>query len=122
MSVLHERKVTKLRTDYLNDEREKQQNFVMKRRKLIRRLTGVGICAAIFFTVIITTLFNQSTDIETRLEKKQMLESKLIELKEQEKLQRNEIMKLNDEEYVAKIARDEFFFSDEGEVIFKIAD
>ena len=39
--------------------------------------------------------------------------------KEEEQL-KEEIVKLNDDEYIAKLARKEYFLSDDGEIIFNL--
>lgn len=53
------------------------------------------------------------------MEKVQM-EEKLAKLEKEQLILENEIAKLNDDEYIAKLARSEYFLSDKGEIIFNI--
>jgi cell division protein DivIC len=41
-------------------------------------------------------------------------------LKKEETLLKEEIVKLNDDDYIAKLARKEYFLSDENEIIFTL--
>ena len=43
-------------------------------------------------------------------------------LKDKQSALEEEIVKLNDDEYIAKLARRDYFLSDEGEIIFNIPD
>jgi cell division protein DivIC len=53
---------------------------------------------------------------------KKKLEKQLTGLEKEEKILREEIVKLNDDEYIAKIARRDYFLSDDDEIIFNIKD
>ena len=46
--------------------------------------------------------------------------AELQEVKEQQEMLNLQIAKLEDDEYIAKLARKEYFLSDEGEIIFTI--
>ena len=51
---------------------------------------------------------------------KGQLDQELAELKKQQQILKEDIIKLNDDDYIAKLARKEYFFSENNEVIFKI--
>ena len=44
----------------------------------------------------------------------------LAKLEKEQRLLEEEIVKLNDDEYIAKFARKEYFLSDDGEIIFNL--
>ena len=48
------------------------------------------------------------------------MEETLAKLERKQMILENEIVKLNDDEYIAKLARSEYFLSDKGEIIFNI--
>ena len=48
------------------------------------------------------------------------LEETLAKLERKQTMLENEIVKLNDDDYIAKLARSEYFLSDKGEIIFNI--
>ncbi len=54
------------------------------------------------------------------MEEYEQLQDELATLKKDEKNMKEEITLLNDEEYVLEIARTNYFFSKEGELIFNI--
>jgi len=53
-------------------------------------------------------------------EEKQKADQELVALKKDETILKEEIIKLNDEEYIAKLARKDFFLSDSNEIIFNL--
>ncbi|MCA1032826.1 septum formation initiator family protein [Bacillus timonensis] len=122
MSALRKHNVTPLQSTYKLKHEQNEQLALKKRKGLVRRLTVFGLVVAITAYVIISTLLSQHVAMkEKELEKKE-LESKLAELQEEKVLLEEEIVKLNDDEYIAKIARRDYFLSKEGEIIFKISE
>ncbi len=53
-------------------------------------------------------------------EEKQKADQELVALKKDETILKEEIIKLNDEEYIAKLARKDFFLSNSNEIIFNL--
>ena len=53
-------------------------------------------------------------------EKLAAYEKEYDELIEKEEYYRNEISKLENEDYIAKLAREKYFKSEEGEILFKL--
>ncbi|APH06714.1 FtsB family cell division protein [Bacillus weihaiensis] len=120
MSLERSKKITELQSQYMM-EQEKQQQLASRRKKgLFRRLTMFGIIAIVASSVIFTTMFSQSKAINEKIEQQEELEQQLTELQKEEKILREEIVKLNDDEYIAKIARRDYFLSDDNEIIFNI--
>jgi cell division protein DivIC len=103
-------------------QQQERKDQIMKRRKrgLIRRLTLFGLIAAVTSVIVLSTLISQSSAIEEKAEEKKKLESQLAELEKEEKVLEEEIVKLNDDDYIAKIARRDYFLSDENEIIFSL--
>lgn len=120
MEPARSRKITTLHSSYLSEQTDKQQENKKKRRGLYRRLTMIGISALFIGYVMGSTMLSQSEIASQKMNEKQELEKKYAALQKQEKYHRDEIVKLNDDEYVAKIARNEYFLSEEGEIIFKL--
>ncbi len=65
---------------------------------------------------------NQRALQAEKKEQHEQLEDRLANLEEREQNLKEEISLLNNEEYVLEIARTNYFFSKEGELIFKIPD
>ncbi|MEH6940682.1 FtsB family cell division protein [Bacillus sp. JJ722] len=120
MGSLKEKKVSKIQSTYVEQREQKHQRQAKNKRGLIRRLVVFGIIFAILSGFSISTLFSQSSAIEKKMNEKQKIETKLASLEKEQQLLEEEIVKLNDDEYIAKIARRDFFLSNEGEVIFNL--
>lgn len=120
MEPLRSRKITTLHSNYTQEQKEQQLENKKKRRGIYRRLTLIALIALGISYVIGSMLHAQAEVSQVKLSEKAKLEKQYASLKEQEKDRRAEIVKLNDDEYVAKLARNEYFLSEEGEIIFKL--
>lgn len=120
MGSLKERKVSKIQSTYVEQREQKQLQSSKKKRGLIRRLVFLGIIASILSGVTISTLLSQSAAIEKKTDEKQEVEKTLSSLEKDQQMLEEEIKKLNDDDYIAKIARRDYFLSNKGEVIFNL--
>lgn len=113
-------KIKNLDNEYTQSQ-NKQKKTVNKTRQVIRkRLTLFGGVLLLIIVIMIIMLFLQKNRndelVQERKEKAvtyEKLQDKEIELKEQ-------IKRLNDKEYIEKLARSEYFLSNDGEIIFKL--
>lgn len=122
MVAERKQKVARIQTEYVVQQ-EKAEHIKRRRKKgLIRRLSVLFIVMLASFVIITTKLISQASAIQEKIEEKQKLEEKLSTLEKEQKLLEDEIKKLNDDEYIAKLARRDYFLSDEGEIIFNISD
>lgn len=112
------REVTSIRNDYVRSIETEEKRKSAHRVRLMRRLAVFG------FVVLMATIWIGSTiyaQTQTISEKVQLREEALLELEKVEKQQNQleeQILLLNDEEYLAKLARKDYFLSEEGEIIF----
>ncbi len=105
---------------YAQQQERKEKNAVKRKKRLFRRL-------AVFLAIVImvgagltSVLISGSQALQTKKEEYAQLESDLKKLEEQQSLFEEEVVKLNDDEYIAKLARRDYFLSDEGELIFTL--
>ncbi|WHX79174.1 septum formation initiator family protein [Priestia flexa] len=120
MSAERKKNVTKLNTEYSQQQQNLKKQIDRKRIGLIRRLTFFGVLALLIGIGIVTTLITQASTIENKKAEKEKLEQQLTKLESKEKQLESEIVKLNDDEYIKKIARRDYFLSEDGEIIFNI--
>ncbi|MBY6088244.1 septum formation initiator family protein [Priestia flexa] len=120
MSAERKKIVTKLNTEYSQQQQNLKKQTDRKRIGLIRRLTFFGVLALLIGIGIVTTLITQASAIENKKAEKEKLEQQLTKLESKEKQLESEIVKLNDDEYIKKIARRDYFLSEDGEIIFNI--
>lgn len=102
--------------------RNEQKELIIKKKKLglIRRLIVFGIVAGAFSFFLISVLIGQANEIASKQSEKAKVEKQLAALKNKEKVLKDDIKKLNDDEYLAKLARKDYFLSSENEIIFSI--
>lgn len=101
---------------------EKTLRDARRKKLLIRRLTVFSIFAGIISYVLISSLISQHRTLEEMNRELLEAQEQLAEMKKQEEALRQEIVKLNDDEYLAKLARKELYVSKDGEIIFTIPD
>jgi cell division protein DivIC len=120
MSSLRKRKVAKIENPYVAQQEKKVQTVEKKKRGLMRRLTLYSVFAAVFLIFAVSTLITQNVALDEKVQQKEELKGKLAGLKKDETLLKEEIVKLNDDDYIAKIARRDYFLSEKGEIIFTL--
>ncbi len=88
---------------------------ISKRRK--RRILVLGTISIIVFACFLFNVFTYSYKIIRLTSEQNKLEARLDELKTIKENKENEIEKLNDPEYVAKFARENYRYSRDGELV-----
>lgn len=112
--------VTKIKNEYVRTLQQKENLRRAKKVRLYRRLAVFAVIAMISFGVLANIFISQKKVLAVKAEEK---EAMLVELaaKEEEHLAlTKQLEKLNDDDYLAKLARQEYFLSDEHEIIFSI--
>ncbi|MFJ8268444.1 septum formation initiator family protein [Peribacillus asahii] len=120
MKSLRKINVTKMENEYVAQQEKKAQSMKKKKRGLRRRLTLYGICLFVFFIFAVVTIVSQNAALNEKAQQKEKIDNELAMLKKEEKVFKEEIVKLNDDEYIAKIVRRDYFLSEEGEIIFNL--
>lgn len=116
-----ENKVEVLQTEYARAQYEK---FEQERRQVVfrrRRLAAIFIAALVIFAIVGIQMFNDQARLQQLQEyKTETLQEQEATNKKENQLQK-EVALLQDEDYVAKLARSRFFYSKEDEEIYPIA-
>lgn len=116
------RNVAKLETKLTQQHEIAEIRVAKKRKRLVRRLSFFAIITFATAYFMISTLISQASMIEQKQAEKEKLEQELSQLKEDQSALKEEIVKLNDKEYISKLARRDYFLSDSNEIIFTIPD
>ncbi|QHJ69704.1 FtsB family cell division protein [Planococcus halotolerans] len=112
--------VASIRNDYVRSVERKEKRQMAHKVRLFRRLAVFGLVVLLATVWIGTTIYAQS---QTMAEKEQLREEAQLALKEVKKEQaqlEEQIILLNDDEYLAKLAKKELFVSEQGEIIFTL--
>lgn len=89
-------------------------------RKDKRRITLLMLIFIPLLIMFVSRMFSYWSVIYSNVKEKKELELKYKEILEREDLLKSEISKLEDEEYVARYAREKFLYSKDGEIIIKL--
>lgn len=112
--------VTSIRNDYVRSVELQEKKQQAHKVRLFRRLTVFGILAAVCLLWIGTTMYAQTQEIAEKKEEKAEAVAALEAAEDKQVKLEEHIQLLNDEDYLAKLARKEYFLSEEGEIIFSI--
>lgn len=111
---------TKLDNDYVrNTDRAINRKKQLLKRKL-RRIVFFTIVPVVIIAFLINILFQQSKTLAVKEKKKDEANQHLTEMKEDQDSLNLKIKQLEDDEYIAKLLRKDYFLSEEGEIIFII--
>lgn len=85
-----------------------------------RRITLLIIIFIPLLTIFVSNMFSYWSQIYSNIKEKKELELLYREILEEEETLKSEIVKLQDDEYVARYAREKYLYSKDGEIIIKI--
>ncbi|WP_431028599.1 FtsB family cell division protein [Lysinibacillus sp. LZ02] len=120
---VHRGTVKTLDNDYVrsNANLAKQQQMRHRQKVLSRRRLAVfTVLATAVCVALVSMMMNQNTRLAEKEAQKIEVQAQLTAVKEQQDMLKLQIAKLEDDEYIAKLARKEYFLSEEGEIIFTI--
>jgi cell division protein DivIC len=120
LSAVRSRNIAKLQTKYAIQQESMELSSAKKRKLLYRRLAAFLFIAGLTSFFMISTYMSQIAALEKKETEKKHLEKKLSGLERKQQILEEEIVKLNDDEYIAKLARKEYFLSEENEIIFNL--
>lgn len=120
MNSLRKENVTKMDNAYVVQQEKKAATVQKRKRGLKRRLILYAVCASVFGILTLSTLLSQSGTLNEKTQENESIKSQLSKLDKQETALKAEIVKLNDDDYVAKLVRKDYFLSEEGEIIFNL--
>ena len=85
-----------------------------------RRLVIFGTCSCLMVGYFFFSAMEYAYSITKLENQKSVLEEQLVSLKEEEQNLKTEIQKLQDPEYIARYARENYLYSKDGEYIIQI--
>lgn len=110
--------VSSIQTEYVQSLQKKEQRKQARKVRLYRRLTVFAVIVMLSLGLLTHTLYKQKQVLAAKEQEKVEMLAKLEEVKKEQKQLRVQLEKLNDDEYIAKLARKEYFLSDQNEIIF----
>lgn len=112
--------VTEINNSFVQEQERMNHERERKRRGLKRRLAVLGAFFVILGLAATMGIHTQAISRDEKLAEKAELEQKLEQLQKDESALRQEIKNYNDREYIAEVARRDYYLSNKGEVLFKL--
>lgn len=112
--------VKSLRNDYVYEADSQMKAIKKQKIGFRRRMVVFGIIATVVITMLAITYVNKSNTLAEKQKIKHEVEQKLQLAKDKHEMLTLQIEKLQDDDYIAKLARKEYFLSEDGEIIFTI--
>jgi len=114
--------VRTLENDYVRSTETYAQYTKKQKVRTRRRVLVFGLLASIILIFLVSTSITQNKRLAEKQEYKKEVMAQLEDAKDQQHMLNLQIKKLEDDDYIAKLARKEYFLSDDGEIIFTIPD
>ncbi len=89
-------------------------------KKNVKRILVFGFFSVAIILFVTISVFNVVEEIVEKYKEAAELEEKMAYLEERENNLNNEITKLQDKDYLARYAREKYFYSKNGELIIRI--
>ena len=99
---------------------KRKSKFSMK--KNVKRILVFGFFSLAVIFVVMISVIKVVNQIVDKYKEASILEEKMALLTEKEEDLNNEINKLQDKDYLARYAREKYFYSKNGELIIRIPD
>ncbi|MBC2262016.1 septum formation initiator family protein [Listeria sp. FSL L7-0091] len=115
-----ESKVARIENRYIKDTATMKKTRNRRRIALFRRLAFMAIIFAVVGGLLTITYTKQVLALKEKKEKQVQVDKKMVAMKDEEEALNDQIKKLHDDEYIAKLARSEYYLSKDGEIIFNI--
>ena len=114
------RNISSINKDYVRSVERQENREKAHKVRLFRRLATFAVVVVAVMGWLTFTMFTQSQALAVKEEKKENVLLALEQVEDEQEMLNSQIIKLNDDEYIAKLARKEYFLSEDGEIIFAI--
>lgn len=113
-------RVASIENEYVRSLQQKQERRQAQKTRLYRRLAVFAVFAVLILGVLTHTFLGQKKVLATKMEEKEALLAELEEVEAEQDRLTKQLVKLDDDEYIAKLARQRYFVSEKNEIIFSI--
>ena len=98
----------------------KKRKTKVSMKKNVKRLLVFGLFSVTVIVFVLVSIYKVVNQIVDKYHEADELEKKIVSLTEQEQDLNSEINKLQDKDYLARYAREKYFYSKNGELIIRI--
>ncbi|SEO91892.1 cell division protein DivIC [Amphibacillus marinus] len=118
----HQQKVARFRSKTMDQYDIKQERARRKKQRLRRRLILFAVLALVTFSTVFSYHRNQRAIHAEKVAEYEALKNQMVQLEGEARSLSEEISLLEDESYVLRIAKTNYFFTEEGEIVFKLTE
>lgn len=114
------KKVENIGNTFTSAENKKKQQQRMRRKVVRKRVTlfgGILVAIIIILSIMLVTQIKSNDEATVERQHK---EQKYQKQQDEELALKEELNNLNSKDYIEKVARDDYYLSNDGEVIFKL--
>lgn len=110
-------KVARIENRYIKDTATMKKTRSRRRIALFRRLAFMAIIFAVVGGLLTITYTKQVLTLKEKKEKQVQVDKKMVAMKDEQDSLNEQIKKLHNDDYIAKLARSEYYLSKDGEII-----
>jgi len=121
--IVSERKrntVSRIHTEFAKQEELREKRLHNKKVSLYRNLAIMGTVFFLTMGTLVFTIINQHQVLKKEQQEQVALKKEKLEQKQYKKELNAQLVKLDDDDYIAKIVRKDLFLSKKGEKIFHL--
>ncbi|EIP0688385.1 septum formation initiator family protein [Listeria monocytogenes] len=115
-----ESKVARIENRYIKDTATMKKTRSRRRIALFRRLAFMAIIFVVVGGLLTITYTKQALTLKEKKAKQVQVDKKMVAMKDEGEALNEQIKKLHNDDYIAKLARSEYYLSKDGEIIFNI--
>jgi cell division protein DivIC len=122
MGAVRKKNIAKIQSTYVQQQEFSSLMSTKRKKRLFRRLLLFLIFVGFISYFMTSSILSQTSTLQAKVAQKKQLDTEFSGLKKQQEILKENIVKLNDDDYIAKLARKDYFFSNKNEIIFTIPD
>ncbi|GAE27702.1 cell division protein DivIC [Halalkalibacter wakoensis JCM 9140] len=113
-------RVREMDKSYIQQREQELELAARKRKGLFRRLSVLAIVVIALGSIACVSLYTQASMLDEKRQEQVVLEEQLRQLQVEETQLREDVVNYNDLDYIAEIARRDYFLTKPGETLFKL--
>ncbi|MFC5629060.1 septum formation initiator family protein [Aliibacillus thermotolerans] len=118
--IANKKKVTQIHESYIQAKEQEERMMEKRRRGLFRRLIVLGSIGVILAAIFTVTLVSQTMTLHSINEEQAALQEQLEALQAEQARLEQDIENYNDLNYIADIARKDYYLTKPGETLFRV--
>lgn len=119
-NVSVEKQIASINSDYVRSIERHDKNNKAKKVRLYRRLVAFTVMSIMIVGFLVSALVSSNNALDRKIGQKEKVAEELAKIQEEQEMLNLKISKLNDDEYIGKLLRKDYFLSEEGEIIFSL--